>query len=89
MSLPDDQTAIIASVLTTLADMEPGYVAREGMAYAPFMDKGLQPFENAIALMVRCCFIKKLPNHGFTITAEGRDCAAEIERTLAKEKVTN
>lgn len=76
--------AIVAAVLTSLAEMPDDYVGREGLLYAPFMDKGLDVFQQSIATCVRCGYVEQRPNHGLVITKAGRDMAAKLEEVLSR-----
>lgn len=76
-------TAIVAALLTSLAEMPDDYIGREGLLYAPFMDKGLEPFQHSVAVCVKVGYLKRHPNHGLSITEDGRAMAKVIEERLA------
>lgn len=78
-------TAIVAAVLTTLAEMPEGYVDREGILYAPFMDRGLDTFQQSIAVCVQAGYLERRPNFGLVLTAAGREMAKVIEDHLAQK----
>lgn len=79
-------TAIVAALLTSLAEMPDDYVGREGPLYAPFMDKGIDTFQRSVATCVTAGYLERKPNHGLVITKRGREMAATIEQHLAAKR---
>ena len=77
-------TAILAAIVTTLAEMPEDYVGREGLLYAPFMDRDLGTFQATIATAESAGLIQRKPNHGIVITDRGREVAAKIEARLGR-----
>jgi hypothetical protein len=75
---------LVAAIVTMLAELPAGQVAREGVMYAALMGRGysLGVYQAHIECLVAGGLAVRGPAHALSVTDKGRELAAKIEMQL-------